>query len=189
MSGSPKHRPSAHQRGIRGILLAVAFVLSVGAVWLVTDSQLFARWPSVLGLGTAAIAAPGAALPSPQRSLMGGRQWLNTGPLRAEDLRGKVVLVNFWTFGCVNCVNALPHVVDLYAKYRDRGLVVIGIHTPEFPFEHKSYGVRGANLHSDCFERKQLPSNAATRSRILLSMGAHTTLLSPNLISSLDVPG
>jgi thiol-disulfide isomerase/thioredoxin len=144
MSGSPKHRPSAHQRGIRGILLAVAFVLSVGAVWLVTDSQLFARWPSVLGLGTAAIAAPGLALPSPQRSLLTGRQWLNTAPLRAEDLRGKVVLVNFWTYSCINSLRPLPYVRAWAAKYKDRGLVVVGVHTPEFGFEKDMANVRRA---------------------------------------------
>ena len=53
----------------------------------------------------------------------------------AANLRGKVVLVDFWTYGCVNCVNTLPYVTELYAKYKDRGLVVVGVHTPEFPFE------------------------------------------------------
>ena len=61
-----------------------------------------------------------------------------------RDLRGKVVLVNFWTYGCVNCVNTLPHVTALYAKYRDRGLVVVGIHTPEFPFERSACNVQTA---------------------------------------------
>jgi len=59
-------------------------------------------------------------------------------------LRGKVVLVDFWTYGCVNCVNTLPRVTELYAKYRDRGLVVVGIHTPEFPFEHSASNVQAA---------------------------------------------
>ena len=71
-----------------------------------------------------------------------------TGSIRRRsniaDLRGKVVLVNFWTYGCVNCVNTLPHVTDLYAKYRDRGLVVVGIHTPEFPFERSASNVQAA---------------------------------------------
>jgi thiol-disulfide isomerase/thioredoxin len=70
--------------------------------------------------------------------------WFNSAPLNIADLRGKVVLVNFWTYGCVNCVNTLPHVVDLYAKYKDRGLVVIGIHTPEFPFERSASNVQAA---------------------------------------------
>ena len=48
------------------------------------------------------------------------------------------MLVDFWTYGCVNCVNTLPHVTDLYAKYKDKGLVVVGVHTPEFPFERSA---------------------------------------------------
>lgn len=70
--------------------------------------------------------------------------WFNSKPLSIADLRGKVVLVDFWTYGCVNCVNTLPHVTDLYAKYKDKGLVVIGVHTPEFPFERSASNVQAA---------------------------------------------
>ena len=70
--------------------------------------------------------------------------WFNSAPLKLADLRGKVVLVNFWTYGCVNCVNTLPHVTELYAKYKDRGLVVVGVHTPEFPFERSAANVQAA---------------------------------------------
>ncbi|MET4388562.1 thiol-disulfide isomerase/thioredoxin [Bradyrhizobium sp. F1.4.3] len=70
--------------------------------------------------------------------------WFNSKPLSIADLRGKVVLVDFWTYGCVNCVNTLPHVTDLYAKYKDRGLVVVGVHTPEFPFERSASNVQAA---------------------------------------------
>jgi thiol-disulfide isomerase/thioredoxin len=65
----------------------------------------------------------------------GAVEWLNSPPLTAEGLRGKVVLVDFWTFGCVNCRNALPHVRAWYDKYKDQGLVVVGVHSPEFAFE------------------------------------------------------
>ncbi|RXT39446.1 thioredoxin family protein [Bradyrhizobium betae] len=70
--------------------------------------------------------------------------WFNSKPLNIADLRGKVVLVDFWTYGCVNCVNTLPHVTELYAKYRDKGLVVVGVHTPEFPFERSASNVQAA---------------------------------------------
>jgi thiol-disulfide isomerase/thioredoxin len=70
--------------------------------------------------------------------------WFNSAPLNIASLRGKVVLVDFWTYGCVNCVNTLPHVTELYAKYKDRGLVVVGIHTPEFPFERSASNVQAA---------------------------------------------
>ena len=74
----------------------------------------------------------------------GVTNWFNSKPLGIADLRGKVVLVDFWTYGCVNCVNTLPHVTDLYAKYKDKGLVVIGVHTPEFPFERSASNVQAA---------------------------------------------
>lgn len=75
---------------------------------------------------------------------VGISNWFNSQPLKLADLRGKVVVVDFWTYGCVNCVNTLPHVTELYSKYRDRGLVVIGVHTPEFPFEHSASNVQAA---------------------------------------------
>lgn len=62
--------------------------------------------------------------------------WLNTDrPLRLADLRGKVVLLDMWTFGCINCRNVIPSLRDWYTRYRDQGLVVIGNHFPEFDFE------------------------------------------------------
>ena len=75
---------------------------------------------------------------------VGISNWFNSQPLKLADLRGKVVVVDFWTYGCVNCVNTLPHVTELYSKYRDRGLVVVGVHTPEFPFEHSASNVQAA---------------------------------------------
>ena len=88
------------------------------------------------GLGAPAHAAVSdAALSAPLVSLLGARQWLNTQPLPPEILRGKVVLVNFWTYSCINCLRMLPHVREWAAKYKDRGLVVIGVQTPEFAFE------------------------------------------------------
>ncbi|MEO8396156.1 MAG: redoxin domain-containing protein, partial [Chloroflexota bacterium] len=64
--------------------------------------------------------------------------WLNTkdnAPLRLADLRGQVVLLEFWTFDCINCRNVLPHVRDMYNAYHDKGLTVIGVHYPEYGFE------------------------------------------------------
>jgi len=86
------------------------------------------------------VAANEAAAPN----FVGLGNWFNSAPLNISDLRGKVVLVNFWTYGCSNCVNTLPHVTELYAKYKDRGLVIVGIHTPEFPFERSAANVQAA---------------------------------------------
>ncbi|WP_410210351.1 cytochrome c biogenesis protein DipZ [Aquirhabdus sp.] len=68
-------------------------------------------------------------------SLSGAVQWLNSPPLTAEGLRGKVVLVDFWTYSCINCLRTLPYVNAWAQKYKDQGLVVIGVHAPEFAFE------------------------------------------------------
>lgn len=62
-------------------------------------------------------------------------QWLNSPPLTAEALKGKVVLVDFWTYSCINCLRSLPYVKAWAEKYHDQGLVVIGVHAPEFAFE------------------------------------------------------
>jgi cytochrome c biogenesis protein CcdA/thiol-disulfide isomerase/thioredoxin len=77
-------------------------------------------------------------------SLDGAVQWLNSAPLTAEQLRGKVVLVNFWTYSCINCVRTVPYVRAWAQKYKDQGLVVIGVHTPEFAFEKKIDNVKRA---------------------------------------------
>jgi cytochrome c biogenesis protein CcdA/thiol-disulfide isomerase/thioredoxin len=77
-------------------------------------------------------------------SLSGATAWLNSPPLTAESLRGKVVLIDFWTYSCINCLRTLPYVRAWYDKYRDHGLVVIGVHTPEFAFERDQGNVRRA---------------------------------------------
>jgi thiol-disulfide isomerase/thioredoxin len=70
--------------------------------------------------------------------------WLNSGPLTAAALRGRVVLVDFWTYSCVNWLRTLPYVRAWAERYRDRGLVVVGAHAPEFGFEHDLDNVRRA---------------------------------------------
>ncbi|WP_312326664.1 cytochrome c biogenesis protein DipZ [Stenotrophomonas sp.] len=77
-------------------------------------------------------------------SLAGATGWLNSPPLSAEGLRGKVVLVDFWTYSCINCLRALPYVREWEQRYRDQGLVVIGVHAPEFAFERNLRNVMGA---------------------------------------------
>ena len=68
-------------------------------------------------------------------SLGGATQWLNSKPLSGQDLRGKVVLVDFWTYSCINCQRELPHVQAWYQRYRPLGFQVVGVHTPEYAFE------------------------------------------------------
>jgi thiol-disulfide isomerase/thioredoxin len=94
----------------------------------------------LLAVLTALAALPAAA----QTSLTAGARapaftgvtrWINSPPLTTDGLRGKVVLVDFWTFECINCLHALPQVKALDAKYREQGLVVVGVHTPELAAE------------------------------------------------------
>jgi thiol-disulfide isomerase/thioredoxin len=77
-------------------------------------------------------------------SLAGATAWLNSPPLTPADLRGRVVLVDFWTFTCINWLRTLPYVRAWAHKYQDHGLVVVGVHTPEFDFEHDLGNVRRA---------------------------------------------
>jgi thiol-disulfide isomerase/thioredoxin len=74
----------------------------------------------------------------------GATGWLNSPPLTAADVEGKVVLVDFWTYTCINWLRTLSYVRAWDEKYRDRGLVTVGVHTPEFPFEHDVDNVREA---------------------------------------------
>ncbi|HEX3915437.1 MAG TPA: cytochrome c biogenesis protein DipZ [Steroidobacteraceae bacterium] len=77
-------------------------------------------------------------------SFAGATLWLNSPPLTPASLRGKVVVVDFWTYSCINCLRALPFVESWYQKYKDHGLVVIGVHAPEFAFEKDAGNVRRA---------------------------------------------
>src|SRR3954467_6304283 len=76
--------------------------------------------------------------------LSGATGWLNSEPLGPAELRGRVVVVNFWTLTCINWLRQEPYVRVWSQAYRDDGLVVIGVHTPEFSFEHAVKGVRHA---------------------------------------------
>ncbi len=72
---------------------------------------------------------------SPLPGLSGATGWINSPPLTAKQLKGKVVLVDFWAYSCINCLRSLPYIEAWAQKYKDSGLVVIGVHTPEFDFE------------------------------------------------------
>jgi cytochrome c biogenesis protein CcdA/thiol-disulfide isomerase/thioredoxin len=89
---------------------------------------------------------PGASTPEEGNipPLDGAVQWLNSPPLTPETLRGKVVMIDFWTYSCINCLRALPYVKSWYQRYKDDGLIVIGVHSPEFAFEKNERNVRSA---------------------------------------------
>ncbi len=81
---------------------------------------------------------------SPLYGLSGATGWINSKPLTAKELKGKVVLVDFWTYSCINCLRSLPYIRAWANKYKDSGLVVIGVHTPEFDFEKELPNVQKA---------------------------------------------
>jgi len=148
--------------------LGVAALLAVVAIGLGWDTGLLTRLSTV---STARIeqglldAVPGAQPAAPPMMMMAGANagadaplpvegtlpsldgatgWLNSPPLKAEQLRGKVVLVDFWTYSCINCLRAMPFVHEWERRYRDHGLVVVGVHTPEFAFERDPRNVMKA---------------------------------------------
>jgi thiol-disulfide isomerase/thioredoxin len=89
-----------------------------------------------------AVAAGARAAPAPEFKGIG--TWLNSAPLTIAGLKGKVVLVDFWTYTCINCIRTLPYVTRWYDSYKDKGLVVVGVHTPEYAFERKTDNVKDA---------------------------------------------
>ena len=114
-----------------------------------------ARWLALVVALVAAVAGVAAPRPTPAAdaplpverlapSLAGATGWLNSRPLTLEQLRGKVVLVDFWTYSCINCLRTLPAVRAWARTYASQGLVVVGVHAPEFEFEHDPQRVRQA---------------------------------------------
>lgn len=147
-------------------VLGVAALLAVVAIGLGWDTGLLTRLSAV---STARIeqglldAVPGTQPAAPPMMMMAAGQadaplpvegtlptldgatgWLNSPPLSREQLHGKVVLIDFWTYSCINCLRAMPFVHEWAQRYRDHGLVVIGVHTPEFAFERDPRNVMKA---------------------------------------------
>ncbi|HSI48664.1 MAG TPA: thioredoxin family protein [Ideonella sp.] len=123
--------------------------LSRARGWVVRAlALLLALWLALMGHGTATAGSGwvGAALSGQQLlpALDGATAWLNSAPLDAQALRGKVVLVDFWTYSCINCLRTLPYVRAWAQKYGPSGLVVLGVHTPEFDFERALPNVQRA---------------------------------------------
>src|SRR3989475_3843223 len=116
-----------------GLAVGVTVIIGVAAIVMLHSEK------SVVAAANAAVADEG-----PMPELGGAVAWLNSTPLSRESLRGKVVLVNFWTYSCINSLRELPYIKSWAAKYKDAGLVVIGVHAPEFGFERDLANVRNA---------------------------------------------
>jgi thiol-disulfide isomerase/thioredoxin len=122
-------RTTAMNLRSNALLAAVAIAATVVLVTLAAPPAI----------GTPAVAHPVAA-----PDFQGIATWQNSPPLKMEALRGKVVLVDFWTYTCSNCLNQLPHVKEWHDRFKDQGLVVIGVHTPEYAFEKSTPNVQDA---------------------------------------------
>jgi thiol-disulfide isomerase/thioredoxin len=96
------------------------------------------------GLATFTAQASTLADYGPAPEITGIQQWHNSPALSMASLRGKVVLVDFWTYSCINCIRTLPYVSKWHEQYKGQGLVVVGVHTPEFPYERDAKNVATA---------------------------------------------
>src|SRR5580658_1379727 len=144
--------------------LGVAVIMGVVAIALGWDTNLLTKFsfvntakaeehligrlrpekPASVLAASAADTQPVLDDEGPMPDLSGAVAWLNSPPLSSKALKGKVVLIDFWTYSCINCLRALPYVETWAAKYKDAGLVVIGVHTPEFAFEKERSNVEKA---------------------------------------------
>jgi cytochrome c biogenesis protein CcdA/thiol-disulfide isomerase/thioredoxin len=100
--------------------------------------------PSQQSISTPIALINGLDRPYKAPAISGIDAWINSPPLQLSELKNKVVLIDFWTYSCINCIHTLPYLKDWYAKYHDKGLVIIGIHSPEFAFEHDLENVKNA---------------------------------------------
>lgn len=130
----PAGRVQAHASATSSPSQSPSLSLSRQAPWRAGFMQVDLRTPAALDL------AVEGQLPE----LQGLQAWINSPALSRAQLRGKVVLIDFWTFGCINCQRAIPYVQKWHERYKDQGLVVIGIHAPEFAFERDLGNVRRA---------------------------------------------
>jgi thiol-disulfide isomerase/thioredoxin len=116
------------RRAWRVLALVAAMSLCASAGRTVAEAQ---EPPSIVGS-------------SPLYGLSGATGWINSAPLTAKELKGKVVLIDFWDYSCINCIRAIPYIRAWADKYKDKGLVVIGVHTPEFDIEKLTPNVQKA---------------------------------------------
>jgi thiol-disulfide isomerase/thioredoxin len=114
-----------HRNMLIGIIVGIVVVGAVSYATGLTKLVL-----SSFGSSTEYKSSESAAAPE-----LAPGEWINSAPLKLKDLRGRVVLIEFWTFGCINCRNSLPFVESWHDRYREQGLTVIGVHSPEFDEE------------------------------------------------------
>ena len=186
---SVRSRAPRIRQALGGLIVAVAIVMALGL-----DTKLAAHVPgytrALQGLEESAAAQDrldsllageshfqGSKLQDYGQApeFQGISQWLNSKPLTLASLRGKVVLIDFWTYSCVNCIRTLPYVKRWYETYRDAGLVVVGVHTPEFAFEHVPGNVENAVSRSGSTIRSRSTTTSGPGLRGATATGPRST--------------
>lgn len=139
----------------RNTILGIVLIVIGGLVWYLESIQKHAPAGSIPAVAVqtssspdrAAVIAEKAKKYSRASELANPSGFINTDPFHIQDLIGKkVILIDFWTYSCINCQRTLPYVTAWYDKYKDQGLEIIGVHTPEFQFEHDINNVRAATV-------------------------------------------
>jgi len=148
------------------IKMRVSFVAALAAAlcWMVISAPSLEAQdpPSIVGS-------------APLSGLSGGTGWINSSPLTAKQLKGKVVLVDFWDYSCINCIRAIPYVRAWAEKYKDSGLVVIGVHAPEFDIEKQTPNVQKAVNKFQITYPVVLDNNMQSGMRSTINTGLPTT--------------
>jgi cytochrome c biogenesis protein CcdA/thiol-disulfide isomerase/thioredoxin len=139
MNGNPAGKDGAEQSSSVVMLEGGGAMMSANAPTMAMSGNPAAMMKAAEAPASKALPVEGS-LPS----LAGGVEWLNSPPLTPDELKGKVVLVDFWTYSCINCLRSIPYVRAWADKYKDQGLVVIGVHAPEFAFEKNIGNVKQA---------------------------------------------
>jgi len=125
-------------------LLGFILIIAVLYFWLSPGFVITQNQKNVVVTTHAEKLVNGISTPYMAPEIQGITSWINSPPLTLNSLKGKVVLVDFWTYSCINCIRTLPYLRDWYAKYHDKGFEIIGVHSPEFQFEHDVNNVKQA---------------------------------------------
>jgi cytochrome c biogenesis protein CcdA/thiol-disulfide isomerase/thioredoxin len=128
-------------------ILGVIIIASVGYMINLERGFTTSSVEKQTGIRTSTALEKGLWQPYPAPAIAGISAWINSPPLQLTELKGKVILIDFWTYSCINCIRTLPYLKDWYNKYHNKGLVIIGVHTPEFDFEKNLDNVQRAVKH------------------------------------------
>ncbi len=149
---------SGRLRKVFGLIILVGALLALAPARISSTPIVTSMNENAPGILVDALSSP---YPAP--ALAGApTDWINSPPLTLADLKGKVVLIDFWTYSCINCVRTLPYLNNWYAQYHDKGLVIIGVHTPEFEFEKNRSNVVQAVQEDGILYPVMMDSNYAT---------------------------